>query len=431
MFTAKRHWRDWVVLAALAALVAGCALPGTGGGSVKADSLQSDLPRLPALSPSEANLAELVAGNTAFAVDLFGLLSNRSANLFFSPYSISAALAMTYAGARAETESQMAEALHFDLPQLELHAAFNALDRALLESGMQAIDGAFKLHIVNAIWGQQDASFLKAFLDTLAQNYGAGMQLVDFAQSEEARQLINGWVEQQTENRIQELLPPRSVDAETALVLTNAVYFKAAWMHAFPEARTAEGPFTRLDGRVIQVPMMSQQAQLGYAEFAGWQAVDLPYADGRWSMVALLPTHSGFDDASQYLTEQVLAQLLDRLQTRSVQLTMPKFRAEASLKLQDALVALGMTDAFGPAADFSGMDGTKELFIDQVYHKAVVAVDEAGTEAAAATAVVMGRKGLAAAEQEVILDRPFVFLIRDQQTGTILFLGHVVDPSSE
>ena len=427
----QQLWRSLVVLAHLAALVASCAVPSPGGPAVKAQPLQSEKPRLDALPAEEARVPELVRGNTAFALELYQALFNGGENLFFSPYSISAALAMTYAGARGETEGQMAEALRWTLPQAELHAAFNALDGALLESGAPEVEGALQLHIVNALWGQQDYAFLASFLDTLAQNYGAGMRLVDFAQSEAARRLINGWVEEQTEDRIQKLLPPQSVDAATALVLTNAVYFKAAWMYAFAEAQTHQAPFTNMDGRQVQVPMMSRVADLGYAESARWQAVELPYADGRWSMVALLPTLAGFDDASRALSAEELATLLQGLQTESVKLSMPRFTMESSVKLQDALMALGMVDAFGPAADLSGMDGTTELFIDQVYHKAFVAVDEVGTEAAAATAVVVARGGVAEAEKEVTLNRPFLFLIRDTQTGTVLFFGHVVDPLAE
>ncbi len=413
---------------ALVALVvgglAGCATPGP---SVKAEELRSDKVRLAPLAPADPAVTELVAGNSAFAFDLYRLLYMGAENLFYSPHSISVALAMTYAGARGQTEQQMADAMHYTLPQAQLHAAFNALDQALASRSED--DEAFRLHLVNSIWGQRGVAFLDAFLDMLAQNYGAGLRVVDFAQSEAARQLINAWVSDQTEARIPELLPERAVDAATALVLANAVYFKAAWLHAFPEALTTERPFHLLDGSEVSVPMMSQVAELGYAQVPGVQAIELPYAGDGMSMVILLPDEGQFERFAQSLDAQQVAGWLDALRPHSLALTMPKFTFEAGFELRDALTALGMVDAFGGNADFSGMDGTKELFVEQVYHKAFVAVDEAGTEAAAATAVVVARKA-PEAEQTVIVDGPFVFLIRDIESGAILFLGHVVDPAA-
>ena len=405
---------------------AGCATSDTGGIMRKAEVVQSDRPRLPAPSAEEAGVAELVAGDSAFALDLYRVLFAREENLFYSPHSLSVALAMTYAGARAETERQMAAALHYTLPQDQLHPAFNALDQALSSRGEG--EEAFRLYMANAIWGQQGYSFLKAFLDTLAENYGAGLRTVDFARSEEARRLINQWVGDQTERRIPDLLPPNSVDGETTLVLTNAVYFKAAWTHPFAEGRTQDGAFTLLDGGEVMVPMMEQAAELGYAERPGVQAVELPYAGGELSMVILLPEAGSFEAFARGLDAVELEAILGEMEPLGVRLGMPKFRFDTEVQLRDALMELGMVDAFGEA-DFSGMDGTKELFIDEVYHDAFVAVDEAGTEAAAATAVVVARKGLAV-EQEVRVDRPFLFLIRDLETGAILFLGHVVNPGA-
>jgi serpin B len=416
-----------LVMALVTSALAGCAAPS--GSVAKADVLRSDKPRLPAPSLDEARVPQLVAGNTGFALDLYRALFSAEQNLFYSPYSISAALAMTYAGARGETEQQMAEALHYTLPQAQLHAAFNALDQLLLSSADADDEEAFRLHIANTTWGQQGHHWLEAFLDTLAENYGAGLHQVDFRQAEEARQLINQWVLEQTEGKIEELLPPGAVDGSTALVLTNAVYFKAAWKYAFPEAATRDGPFTLLDGSQVSVPMMSGVGQHNYAEWPGVQAIELPYAGDALSMVILLPDEGTFGSFVRSLDARLLAALLDGLERQGVALTMPRFRYHSEFKLKDALTQLGMVDAFGDAADFSGMDGTRELFIDQVYHQALVAVDEAGTEASAATAVVMARKG-PVVEQRVSIDRPFVFLIRDIESGTILFLGHVVNPAA-
>jgi serpin B len=413
----------------------GCAAPGLAGSVVKADVVQSDKPRLPALSLDESRMPELAEGNAEFALDLYRVLSDKEENLFYSPYSLSVALAMTYAGARGETERQMAEALHYTLPQAQLHPAFNALDQALVSRGegedeealRQSSGQAFRLYMANAIWPQQGYPFLDAFLDTLAENYGAGLRAVDFSQAKEARRLINQWVSDQTERRVRELLPPDSVDGETALVLTNAVYFKAVWMYPFAEDRIHSETFTLLDGGQVTMPMMEQVAQLGYAERPGARVVELPYAGGELSMVIVLPEAGTFDEFARELDAGELDAILSEIEPMGVRLAIPKFRFDAEFKLKDALMELGMVDAFGEA-DFSGMDGTLELFIDEVYHKAFVAVDEAGTEATAASAVVVGRKGGPKVEQELRIDRPFIFLIRDIKTGTILFLGQVVNP---
>jgi len=436
----KRFWINgvFVPLALTIAVsgLAGCAALGSAGSVVMADIVRSDRPRLPAPPLDEARVPELVKGNTAFALDLYRALFAKEENLFYSPYSLSAALAMAYAGARGDTERQMAEVLHYTLPQPQLHPAFNALDQALVSEGegedeetlRQNSKQAFHLHITNALWGQQGYSFLDAFLDTLAENYDAGLRIVDFGQTEDTRHAINGWASDQTEGRIQELLPPGVLNAETALVMTNAVHFKAAWMQAFPEDSTHDGAFTLLDGGQVTAPMMEQAAQLGYAERPGVRAVEMPYAGGELSMVILLPEADTFEAFAQELDARQLGAILSDLKPTGVQLTMPKFRIDARFELKDALMELGMVDAFGEA-DFSGMDGTHELFIREVCHKALLAVDEAGTEAAAASAVVMERKGPRVA-QEVSIDRPFLFLIRDVETDTVLFLGHVVNPAA-
>lgn len=415
-----------LILAAVAVAVAGCASPAPAGSVVKADTVQSDMPRLPAPSLDEASVQELVEGNAAFALDLYRVLFDREENLFYSPYSLSAVLAMTYAGARGETERQMAEALHYTLTQAQLHPAFNALDLALASPAEG--EQAYRLRIANALWGQQGHEFLAPFLDTLAQNYGAGLRVVDFHRANEALRVINGWVGDQTEGKIEELLPPGSVDDQTALVLTNAVYFQATWLHPFADAMTHNGAFTLLDGRQVTVPLMEQVAMLGYSERSGLQAVELPYAESTLAMVILLPDAGTFEAFAQGLDAAELHAILGDIQPADVRLAMPRFRFEAGFELQEGLMELGMVDAFGAGADFSGMDGTRELFIDEVYHKAFVDVDEAGTEAAAASAVVM-KRGKPATEHEVQVNRPFLTLIRDTDTGAILFLGHVVDPS--
>lgn len=416
-----------ITIIALSVALAGCAPHSPA--VVQADVIASDKPRL-SPSASDTTVAELVEGNTRFAVDLYHALFTDGKNLFASPYSISLALAMTYAGACGDTEAEMARVLHF-LPQAQLHAAFNALDQALRSRGQNVKETErFRLHIANAIWGQKDFAFQKEFLDTLAQYYGAGLRTVDFqAAAEAARQTINRWVEEQTESKIKDLLPPGSLDELTRLVLTNAIYFNASWMYPFNADATKEGTFYLLDGRQVTIPMMHQSEHLGYASGPGFTAVELPYAGGEMSMVILLPDAGTFTAWVEELDAETLQAILSQMESRQVALSMPRFTFESCFSLKEALQALGLGTAFSVEADFSGMTGRRDLFIDDVYHKAFVAVDEEGTEAAAATAVVMRLTAMPAQPVVVNVDRPFVFLIRDMATGTVLFLGHVVNPA--
>jgi len=385
---------------------------------------------------SSGTMVELVEGNSAFAFDLYQLLAEEQAgrNLFYSPYSISLALAMTYAGARGETEEQMADALRFALPQNELHPALNALDQELAQrgEGAEGKDGeGFRLNIANAIWGQKDYTFRDAFLDVLAENYGAGLRVLDFAAApEEARTMINDWVSDETEGKIENLIPRQALGPLTRLVLTNAIYFNAAWANTFEEAATQEAPFARLDGSEVTVPLMRQTESFGYAEGDGYQAVELPYDGREMSMVILLPDRERFETFENALDGQEVQRIIEDLTYRQVALSMPRFEFDSAFSLNEALRELGMPDAFSAAADFSGMTGGKDLFISDVLHKAFVSVDEEGTEAAAATAVIMAESAMPTEPVEFTADHPFVFLIRDVKTGAVLFVGRVVDPSA-
>ncbi len=399
-------------------------------------ALSSDKPRDTAPDTTTAELAELVSGSSAFALDLYRRLKEQPGNLFYSPYSISLALAMTYAGARGETETEMAETLHFLLSQARLHPAFNALDLALAQRGQGARgqDGhGFRLNIVNALWGQEGCPFLADFLDTLAENYAAGLRLLDFQGApERSRLAINKWVSDQTEERIQDLIPGGAIDPMTRLVLTNAIYFNAAWRNPFQENMTEDGPFHLLDGKTGTVPMMRQTAHFTYAEGSAYQALELPYDGRELSMLILLPAAGAFAAFEESLTAGRVGTILEEMARRRVTLSMPKFEFESSFQLTPVLAALGMPHAFTESADFSGMDGTHSLQISDVIHKAFVAVDEAGTEAAAATAVIMRVKAMLIEEEPIpfTIDRPFIFLIRDRATGAILFLGRVTDPGA-
>lgn len=387
----------------------------------------------PAPGAGEADLTALVNGNTAFAFDLYGTLKGQAGNLFFSPYSISQALAMTYAGARGETELQMSNILHYGLPQTVLHPSFKSLGEELAQRGEGAEGkdaGGFRLNVANALWGQKDYQFLASFTDLLAQNYGAGMQIVDYVTAvEEARTAINDWISQQTEGKIKDMIAPGVLDSMTRLVLTNAIYFNAAWETPFNERQTQDGPFTKLDGSQVQVPMMAQTASLGYTEGEGYQAVELPYDGRELSMVLLLPPAGQFEAFEGSLNAAKAEAIVGALEPGQVMLTMPRFKFDSQFSLKDTLSQMGMPLAFTPEADFSGMTGNNDLSINAILHRAYVAVDEAGTEAAAATIVDMSLTSAPASPVEVKVDRPFLFFIRDSKTGAVLFLGRVVDPS--
>lgn len=414
-----------IVLSAVL-LFTGCARPAYG------EELKSDKKRL-SPNPPAADTSALVAGNTEFAMALYQLLKAGDGNIFYSPYSISAALAMTYGGARGETERQMADTLRFTLGQSRLHAAFNALDTALNSRGQGAKgkdDEPFVLKVVNAIWGQRDYKFETSYLDLLAENYGAGLRIVDFIKdTENSRRAINNWVTKETEQRIKDLLPEGSVNDLTRLVLTNAVYFNGGWLNPFSVDATRGGAFNLIDGRKITVPMMFQSSGMGYVAGPGYQAVELKYDGGELSMVVILPDAGTFAPFENSLDGSKLTSILAGLGNKTVNLTMPRFEFESEFGLKETLAALGMPVAFSDSADFSGMTGRQDLQIQDVVHKAFISVDEAGTEAAAATGVVVGTTSVPLDPAIVTLDRPFIFIIRDIATGAIIFIGRIMDPS--
>ena len=406
------------------------------GGRAPGRAIASEKERVHPEVPS-GDLSELVEGNTAFAFDLYRVLAEQheGENLFYSPYSISLALAMAYAGARGETEEQMAHALRFTLPDDRLHPAFNGLDQGLAqrdEGARGEHKQGFRLNIANAIWGQESYAFLDTFLDTLAVNYGAGLRMLDFARaSEESRVIINDWISQQTEGRIENLIPQGTIGPLTRLVLTNAVYFKAPWAHPFREAMTEPGAFTLLDGSQVVVPMMRQAESLGYADGEGYQAVELPYDGREMSMVIILPERDRFDEFESSLDGNRIQEIVSDLTGRQVALRMPTFEFDSRFELSQALGELGMPAAFSSAADFSGMTGTKDVFISEVLHKAFVSVDEEGTEAAAATAAMIVEGSEMPVESVAVdVDHPFILVIRHIETGTVLFVGRVLDPGA-
>ncbi|MFT3774579.1 MAG: serpin family protein [Minicystis sp.] len=417
----------------LALVMAGCSSssdctdPSTPGCVATSDKQRIEAPNV-----DDETMQKVEKGNSAFAMDLYQAIRTDPGNLFYSPYSISAALAMTFAGARNQTEEQMAKVLHFDVSQDKLHPAFNALDLALQSRGENAKGqdgGVFRLNIANALWGQTGYPFLAPFLDTLSQNYGAGMHVVDFVGAPEpARKLINEWVADKTEDRIKDLLPDGSIDSTTRLVLTNAIYFNAAWATPFDSANTKLADFTKRDGTKIQVQTMSGYQEAPYGEGDGWAAVEIPYDGHQLSMVLVLPSAGKIDDFEASLSGDKIAEITGKLTEHGVSMTLPRFKIESQFSLADRLSKMGMTDAFTGDADFSGMTGDRKLSISAVIHKAFVDVNEAGTEAAAATAVIAGETS-APEPAEIHLDRPYLFFIRDVATKTILFFGRVEDPA--
>ena len=298
----------------------------------------------------DAKLADLVNGNSAFAFELYKNLMAEEGNLFFSPYSISLALAMTHAGARGETERQIAQTLCLLLPQHSLHPAFKDLGLQLASRGRgtQGTDGGgFRLNISNAVWGQEDYEFVQGFLEVLTENYGTGMKPVDFVGApEQSRLMINDWVSGQTEGRIKDLLPSGTIDELTKLVLTNAIYFDAEWLHRFPKGFTRSRPFHLLDRGQVQVPMMSRTAEFGYARGEGYQAVDLPYHGGELSMTILLPDEGRFREFEGSLGANLAGRIVEDFEVERVLLTIPKFEFESKVGLDNVLKKMGMPNAF-------------------------------------------------------------------------------------
>ncbi len=374
----------------------------------------------------------VVNGNNAFALNIYNKLKHAEGNLFFSPYSISTALAMTYAGARNNTAEQMAQTLNFTLAPDRLHPAF-----ASIQDQLNAVreKGNIQLSIANALWPHKDYPFLQDFLDLTKKYYGVSITSLDYNDPEASRKTINTWVEKKTENKITELIQKGILDELTRLVLVNAIYFKGNWMQQFRKSRTADAPFWLSPGKSVQVPMMRQNKKFQYKETDNLQILELPYVGNNLSMIVLLPKEiNGLPELENNLTAENVNKWTNGLINRDVRVFLPKFKMTSQFKLKDTLKSMGMIDAFDMnRADFSGMDGKKQwLYIGAVIHKAFIDVNEEGSEAAAATAVVMKVRSAARSDPPVFrADHPFVFLIRDNASGSILFLGRMIIVNGE
>jgi serpin B len=407
-------------------------LPACGSADNADRMAKSDLKREAAPLVPAVDAQTLVQDNNAFAFDFYRQVRGEKANLVYSPYSISLAAAMLYGGAGGETASQIAGSLHFSLPPDQLHPAWNALSLDLsgrpAESKKVDRKNPMQLSIANAVWGQQGYPFEQAYLDLLAVNYGAGVRLLDFTSPDSARQQINDWVDRETQGKIKDILPPGSVDPDTRLVLSNAIYFKAAWQEAFVEKLTSNATFTLLDGSQVQVPTMRTDEAIPFriGSGEGYQAVALPYKGELAEMVILMPDQGQFETFETGLDAAKYAAILSGLHLTNSDLSMPKFEFTVDFDLIPVLSSMGMPLAFDQdRADFSRITQAERLYIYKAVHKAYVLVNEAGTEAAAAT--IFGAMP-ASLPQIIQINRPFIFIIRDVPTGTILFVGRVLNP---
>ncbi|HEY8506075.1 MAG TPA: serpin family protein [Gemmataceae bacterium] len=378
---------------------------------------------------------EVVKGNNQFALDLYARLRERDGNLFLSPFSISTALAMTATGAEGRTLEQMQRVLHLPKDREATNAGFAALLKRLNAAGGDAAKRPYELAIANALWGAAGKKWRPEFLAATREHYGAGLREVDFTATEQARRTINAWVEEQTRDRIRDLIPKGVLNSDTKLVLTNAIYFKGQWEREFSRKATRPEKFYVSAGKTVEAPLMHRSGRYRYGEAENLQFLELPYRGNALSMVVLLPREkTGLAAMEKELTDVNLTAWLGKLRPEpTVRVWLPRFKVTTAFRLADELKAMGMTDAFSrAAADLSGMTGERDLFVSEVVHKAFVEVNEEGTEAAAATGVIVAPTS-APIEPKVIptfrADHPFVFLIRDNRSGSVLFLGRVTNPA--
>ncbi len=379
----------------------------------------------------QTNEQLLVQGNSAFAMDLYQKLRASDGNIFFSPYSILTALAMTYGGARGNTEKEMAKTLRFSLDQENLHSAFAQMESRLIKVQKS---GNIKLSVANSLWPQQGYKFLDEYLSLVKKHYGVSITPVDYKHAREAaRKMINKWVENKTQDKIKNLIQPGILDALTRLVLVSAIYFKGNWQSQFKVDQTRDAPFHLSSKRSVPAPMMTQREKFRYADLGSFEILELPYVGNEMSMIVLLPKEvDGIKQMEAGLSAKNLEQWKRQLSKREIRVFLPKFKMTSKFRLDQTLVSMGMVDAFNDSkANFAGMDGRPHgLYIGAVIHQAFVDVNEEGTEAAAATAVAMTLKSVPAPPPVFRADHPFIFLIQENRSGSILFMGRVTNPTN-
>jgi serpin B len=395
--------------------------------------IKSDFVCRAVISENDPRVSSQANSISQFSAKMYSELTKEiSGNLFFSPYSITAALGMTDAGAKGETDLQIRKALQVTLNGEDFHAGFNGLDQSL-NSHAQATEN-IELKVVNSIWSQKDMMLYVNFLDLLSKHYDAGINIVNFVlEPEPSRLIINEWVSEQTRDRINDLLPEGSITSDTRLVLTNAIYFLADWLIKFDDTKTDNQEFTRLDGSKVTVPMMNlreKPVKLLYYESGNCRILELPYKGNRLAMDLILPDSGTFNNFEQGISAEVISELVNGLDSVGLlTVRLPRFEfTTPTISLKKAFKNLGMIVPFSLSADFSDISDMG-LFISDIFHKAFIKVDETGTEAAAATAVVMQRTSeQSPPPPQFVANRPFIFFIRDTMTGAILFMGRVLDP---
>lgn len=429
----RRGWRTPIGFLPLIAVLAFLTPLGPVGVAAEDTGKTEDEPA-PVVSAAlrHAEQQALVAGNTTFAFELYQALRRRGRNLAFSPYSISLALSVVYSGSRGMTSEEMARTLHWGPFGDHVPRIFGTVNSDLANRGKGSVteEGETpKLRLANSLWAQERYAFHQSFLDGLKLNFSTWLQCADFAGAPDAsRKTVNRWVSRQTDGKIEELLPLGAISPLTRLMVAGAMTFSGTWAHQFDERSTRDSSFHLLNGRHVVAPMMDQITSLPYIETEAVQAVELPYFGNQFSMVVLLPAPGEFEAFASVLTADRVAAILGQLTPQLIRIQMPRFEFSSSLQLTSALRSLGMRRAFVLGlADFRGMANTQELFLGEIYHETLISVDEAGTFAAVSTALPM----VGATAPVIKLDRPFIFLIRDMETGSILLVGEVLNPHVE
>lgn len=403
-----------------------------------------------AASADDDTLTALIAGNTDFAFDLYHQVAeNGDGNFILSPYSISLAFAMLYAGATDDAAAQIAETFHFELPPEQLHPAFNTLDQMLHPLQEEEIEPTatpeivgyrenpaddLVLHIANSLWIHEDFPLEEPYLETLARDYDAGLHTVDFAgNTEETRQLINQWIREATRDKITDMPPEDAISSTTRLALLNAIYFKGEWTYPFTERNTYEGAFHLADDSEVTVPMMVNDfAYMQCVRSEAYHAIELTYGKSENSaMMIIMPDTGNFDDIENNLGTEFFHMTLEAFRrTNLLTFTMPRFEFETDVDLKTNLVAMGLTAPFNDLTSFKGISAN-DLLIDYAEHKATISVNEQGTEASGSTVISMYQAArFTECDREVRADRPFIFAIYDVHTDTILFLGRVMNPEN-
>jgi serpin B len=393
---------------------------------LKDTTARSDVPVVEDNDDMASPVDATVDASNKFAFDLYGRYGSSGGNIIFSPYSISTALSMVYEGAGGETADEMEAVFHFIEDPLERRPAV-----AMIHKVINGEDRDYELDTANALWMQENYSILQEYIDTVVNFYGGEANSLDFSGApEESRIVINEWVEERTKDRIKDLLPLNSINTKVVLVLTNAIYFKGDWLIEFDVESTRKEEFHVSLTESVEANMMSLLGErFNYTETGDVQVLELPYTGKNVSMIILLPKGNNLSDIESTLSCDELGVLIDGLKETAVDVYLPKFTFETKYFMKEDLIEMGMPTAFTPSANFTGITEVEMLFIDVVIHQAFIEVNEEGTEAAAATGVVMKRSAATSPSEVFRADHPFIFIIQDRITGIILFMGRVMTPS--